>query len=367
MALWQLTRALNGNKSVIGIEQFSPLHTLGSYTGESRLFRVAVKEGAEFVPMALKSRELWQDLNAAAGKPVFLSTGALSIAPKGFPKLADTLDNAKRHQIPVRTLSGKQLTSSYPQFKLPHGYEAVLDELGGAIRPELAIAAAQKLSEEQGAELFFNTPVLSIVPQDDRILIETEREVWSAAVAIVAPGSWCTKLFPILKNHIHIRPLALSWFTPSDIENFVPEMLPVFMLDYLDGNGTLNHFYGAPSLDGATVKCSTDFFDELATDSVDKVPLAVPSETQSRISATVKEFFPTMYEGISRFEIHHDGFTRTGQPIIQRSEESSIVIATGMSGTGMKFAPYYGKAAAELALSTSDHSSLAPFKHDISI
>ena len=41
MALWQLTELALG-ASVLGIERFDRVHTKGSYSGESRLFRVAL-------------------------------------------------------------------------------------------------------------------------------------------------------------------------------------------------------------------------------------------------------------------------------------------------------------------------------------
>ena len=53
MTLWQLAKQ---GVDVLGIEQFGRVHTEGAYAGESRLFRVAAKEGELFTPALLRSR-----------------------------------------------------------------------------------------------------------------------------------------------------------------------------------------------------------------------------------------------------------------------------------------------------------------------
>ena len=83
MALWQLSKLAASGKKILGIEQYGQVHPHGGYAGESRLFRVAVKEGGELVPLAQRAREMWLELNAISGRDVFLPIGALSIGPKG--------------------------------------------------------------------------------------------------------------------------------------------------------------------------------------------------------------------------------------------------------------------------------------------
>ena len=60
MALWQL--ASTTRQKVLGIEQYGPVHPNGAYAGESRLFRVAAKEGELYIPILQRSRELWLEL-----------------------------------------------------------------------------------------------------------------------------------------------------------------------------------------------------------------------------------------------------------------------------------------------------------------
>jgi glycine/D-amino acid oxidase-like deaminating enzyme len=58
-ATWHLARL--GTK-VLGIDRYKPPHEFGSSTGETRLTRVAVGEGVEYSPLALRSNEIWREI-----------------------------------------------------------------------------------------------------------------------------------------------------------------------------------------------------------------------------------------------------------------------------------------------------------------
>src|SRR5271166_4650705 len=52
---------------VIGIDRFEPPHDQGSSHGETRITRQAIGEGREFVPLVLRSNQIWEELEAATG------------------------------------------------------------------------------------------------------------------------------------------------------------------------------------------------------------------------------------------------------------------------------------------------------------
>ena len=54
-ATWQLARR---GARVLGLDRFAPPHAQGSTHGESRITRMAVGEGLEYTPLALRSRGL---------------------------------------------------------------------------------------------------------------------------------------------------------------------------------------------------------------------------------------------------------------------------------------------------------------------
>src|SRR5258705_4772228 len=75
-AIYQLAK--RGHR-VLGIDQFTPPHDGGSSHGESRIIRQAIGEGEEYVPLALRSYELWREIEKATGKDLLTITGGLTL------------------------------------------------------------------------------------------------------------------------------------------------------------------------------------------------------------------------------------------------------------------------------------------------
>src|SRR5687767_2745770 len=76
-AAWQLAR--RGTR-VLGIDRHAPPHAHGSHCGESRITRKAIGEGDAYVPLALRSCEIWREIEAACGERLLEVTGGLWIS-----------------------------------------------------------------------------------------------------------------------------------------------------------------------------------------------------------------------------------------------------------------------------------------------
>lgn len=369
MALWQLTELAPGAK-ILGIEKFGRVHTKSSYAGESRLFRVALKEGGIFVPLIKKAREMWMELNERTGRDVFLPVGAISVAPADFKSMVKTMDVIEEFDLEHEVLDAQQLAERYPAFSpaSPEADEdiAIVDPQGGGIRPELAVALTQQIAIDAGAELLSHTDVASIKPSEGpggSTVIETNKGTYSADKVIVTAGSWASDLFPDLADDIKVHAIPLTWYVPLEIEDFLPENLPIFMRDVTTASGEVWHCYGAPSIDGYSVKVSHGNFEGEAPtpDTLTAFQTGELSEALSNIMATRSSaFFNGMLDDPARLTIHHDGFTADQNPIIDFAPgtDGSVALAVGMSGYGMKFAPIYGRMVAELAVNGS--SDLLP-------
>ena len=66
--------------SVLGIDRFSPPHTEGSSHGDTRITRLAIGEGAQYTPLAIRSHAIWRELERATGRSLLTTNGALIIS-----------------------------------------------------------------------------------------------------------------------------------------------------------------------------------------------------------------------------------------------------------------------------------------------
>ena len=68
---------------VLGIDRFDPPHVHGSTHGDTRITRLAIGEGAQYTPLAIRSHEIWRALEAQTGQSLLTLCGALYLAPSG--------------------------------------------------------------------------------------------------------------------------------------------------------------------------------------------------------------------------------------------------------------------------------------------
>ena len=73
-ALYQLAR--RGVKA-LGLDRFHPPHDRGSSHGETRITRLAVGEGEQYVQFVRRSHEIWRELEADTQEPLLRQVGAL--------------------------------------------------------------------------------------------------------------------------------------------------------------------------------------------------------------------------------------------------------------------------------------------------
>ncbi|PRI11231.1 N-methyl-L-tryptophan oxidase [Leucobacter massiliensis] len=340
MALWQLSK--REGLEVVGIEQFGRVHSHGSYAGESRVFRTAVHEGATYVRMIQRSRELWRELERESGRSIYAEVGCLSIAPEGFPDLETALGTVREFDLPHRMLSTEELRREYPQHTIFDGDVGLLDAHGGGLRPEVAVMSALDLAEANGAQLFFNTPVLGIEERSDGIVVRTTQGSWLADRVLLASGSWSTRLSPELNELLRLQVLGLTWFMPKRPEMFVPERFPAFLRDL----GPV-HFFGAPSFDGYAFKACTNPEWPVLRD-VDEVPAAHTRAELIKIGQRAAELFEGVNPEPVRESVHHCAYTPDRLPVVDRSDSGRLVTIAGLSGHGFKFSPQLGEWAAQL-------------------
>src|SRR5882724_8267149 len=77
-ACWQLARR---GVRVLGLEQFSLVHALGSSHGHTRMIRLAYYEHPDYVPLLRRAYQLWDQLEAISGQKLLYRTGGIYIGP----------------------------------------------------------------------------------------------------------------------------------------------------------------------------------------------------------------------------------------------------------------------------------------------
>src|SRR3954452_317292 len=104
--------------SVIGFEQFTPAHDRGSSHGKSRMIRQAYFEDPAYVPLVLRSYELWRALERKSGQDLLRITGVLSVGEENSKIISGTERAAARHGLALEKRSRGEIQQRYPSLRL---------------------------------------------------------------------------------------------------------------------------------------------------------------------------------------------------------------------------------------------------------
>lgn len=331
MLAWQLA---SRGVDVLAFEQFSPGHDRGAVGGETRLFRLAYAEGAQYVPLLRDSLRLWQELEAESGDAILTQCGGLAIGDPAEEYVSGLVKSARETGVAVEVLSKDQAAQRYPQHRLRDGEVAVLDEQAGFLRCEQAVLSATRVAERAGAEVLRYTEVTGIVEDGDSVLVHTAGGTHRVGEVVVCAGSWASRFLPgRLAAAVEPRRVLLSWFGTEAIDDYRPERFPIFI--HHSGGA---HVYGTPTVDGVMVKVAGAVTSHLVPE-----PAAVDRRHSldeiRAIADAVRQMLPGLHPEPVRTDAFTDLFTTDGEPLVGRIGGGRVLLATGHSGRGFKYAP----------------------------
>lgn len=289
--LYQLSkRGINS----LGIDQFEPPHTLGSSHGETRITRLAVGEGEEYVALAKRSHEIWAELEAISGQKIRTKTGGILLdsgldpwskhGVEGFWER--TLRYAQNQEISHRVIDHQEFKESYPPFLLPQTGKIYWEEEAGYLFPEVAIQTQLDLAQKQGATVWTSSKVTAIQAQGEYFQIQVEGKEILAKQVVLCAGGWVKDFLPFpTQKKLKICRQVLYWIAVeegySDWQQY-----PIWMWGY--GPAPEDFIYGFPSLDGRSIKMASESF----------VEVAHPDQLNREVSVEEQEiFWNTKVEG----------------------------------------------------------------------
>lgn len=356
--LYQLS--LSG-KRVLGIDQYSPPHIWGSSHGETRITRQAIGEGEHYVPFALRSHEIWRDIEAQVGTKLLFEIGGLIIGdPDGKELLHGkasflrrTIDTATKFKISHDILDYSALRSRFPQFNIAHNEIGYFEHGAGYVLPEECIKAQISLAQSKGAEIITGLSVLNVDPnsRNDRAIVRTAQGSFEAEKVIIAAGPWINNLVSGFGEYFKVYRQVLYWFAPKqDAAMFMPDKMPIFIWSFsgMDGDG----IYGFPAVGGASggVKLAREQYSALTTPQT-VVREVSKQEILDMYASYVKDKLPLLSEQCVKSASCLYTSTPDSEFVIQRHQNSeNIIFASPCSGHGFKHSASIGEALAQLAL-----------------
>ncbi|MDX2170580.1 MAG: N-methyl-L-tryptophan oxidase [Deltaproteobacteria bacterium] len=362
-ALYQLARR---GVAAVGIDRFTPPHARGSSHGETRITRLALGEGPQYVQFARRAHQIWRELEDATGRTLLRQVGCLisGAAQRGGAHgagdfLAQTIAVARQHGIAHEVLDSAELARRFPPLRWRGDERGCLEPGGGFVHPEACVEAQLECARRLGANTVCDERVLAWSADGSGVTVRTERATYRAAHLILAAGAWLPSLVAALAAQARVYRQVMYWFRPDgDPAWFRAGALPVFVR-LPDTDGAM--FYGFPLADedAETIKLAGEQFEHAAApDAIDDTVSAAEQAAMYALAAPhLRIAAPCVRAVACKYTVTPDfGFVIDHVP-----ESERVWLASACSGHGFKHSAAVGEALAEIAAGGSTRFDLSPF------
>jgi sarcosine oxidase len=351
--------------SVVGIDQYDPPHPYGSTHGETRMTRLAVGEGAEYVPLVRRSLELWREIEAQTGTRLLTQAGGLIMSRPGSWFFEGTRGLARRLEIEHEELSPVEVRERFPMFAVDEETQGYYEPQAGFVRPEDAVRAQLELARRGGAQLRSGERVLDWSASAEGVSVVTDRARYAAEQLVLCAGPWLPELFPEGRDLFAVHRQIQFWFPIRRGYEELREM-PVFVWDFGGERGGFVHFdgfYGFPAVDGPAggLKVATETY-ETTTEPDGRQHPPTPEETATMYRHCIEHRIPCLGPDPVRALSCLYTCTRGSRFVIDRHpEHEAVLIVSPCSGHGFKHSPAIGEAVAQWVTEGRPELDLEPF------
>ena len=347
-ACWHLSQQ---GYRVLGLDQYEVPHAFGSHHGHSRMIRLSYFEHPDYVPLLIRSYELWRELEKATSRDILTTTGGLYLSPENGVIVPGCLKASQEHGLDYQLLDQAELSKRFPQFTIPDGYRGFYESVAGVLLVEPAMESFFQLIRERGGTIQETEPVLSWRADEETVFVRTSMGEYSAARLIVTSGAWSSELLQGLGPGLEVTRQTMFWLRPPEALPAGASRFPAWFAETSSGKG----IYGFPVLPGQEGIKVADHNPGPVT-SLDSVDRSCREKDWEDFEATISPFLS--WELGRPLAMKTCLYTNSpdGHFIVDRHPEfPSVCFGAGFSGHGFKFAPVIGESLAHLA--TEGHST----------
>jgi sarcosine oxidase len=354
-----------GAGRVLGLERFEIGHPNGASEDHSRIIRRSY-HAPRYVELAAEAYRAWADLEADLGESLLVRTGGLDLFPAGSAIAStDYEESMAACGVPFEAMDGTEAMRRWPQW---HGLGRdmkVLYQADTGIAPASRCNDAHRtLAREHGATLRDRTRVTRVRDGGGGDLsvefmnTDGRRETVRCGSVVLAADSWTNELLDgfDLRLPLTTTKEQVIYFDAPDADAFAPERFPVWI--WMD----IPSFYGFPAFGLPGPKAAQDVGGPEVTP--DTRSFEPDPDAFDRVTAFVAKHLP----GAAGVPLQVKTCLYTLTPdrdfVLDRVPGHPKVLMALGAAHGFKFASWFGRVLAELAVTRTTASDISAFAAD---
>ena len=316
--------------------------------GHTRLIRHALGEGLHYVPLSLRSQEIWESIEKNTDEDSYKRTGVLTFGHSESEVVKTAIEAGEVYDLEKEVFSnGRDMNERFSGLNLPDDYIGIYEPNGGVIDANTVINFFKKRALDLGAELLTDTKVEKIeVITPEQVQVFTKNACYEAEKVIVTVGGHTENLLEKLGKKIASQASrrTVAWFE-SDEDLYSDETFPGFIGKVDDGYDC----YGFPSIKESGVKIGAyNFGHDSHVDDID-FEFGAYDEDENVVRHFLKNYMPGANGELIKGSVCIFQMTPDEQFIIDfHPDYKNMVIASGFAGHGFKFVPVVGEILAQL-------------------
>lgn len=337
---WTAWHLANAGAIVTLVDAYGPGNSRSSSGDESRILRCGYGRAEIYSRFALRSRELWCELDARNGSslPLWHPCGVLWLAPAGDPYATDTLSTLQRGRFPVEVVDRAALESRWPHLLADGADLLMLEPDGGVIMARRSVQALSTELARKGVTVRPGRAVRPAVPGRVSLVRLIDGTELRGEKFVFACGAWLSAVFPELLGPLitPTRQVVMYFGVPAGNDRFDSTGTPA-LIDFASG------MYAIPNLEHRGVKVGIDThgprFDP------DKDERVIDRESIGQARAWLARRLPALADApLVESRVCQYENTPSGDFLIDRHpDHDNVWVVGGGSGHGFKHGPAVGE------------------------
>jgi sarcosine oxidase len=345
---------------VLGIDQFDIPNDQASHSGYTRIIRKAYYEHPDYVPLLIRSYQLWKELEHQTGTKLYHETGILYLGEESSTVLQGCLESSRLYQIPVETWTRAKTVDKFPQFHYPENWISLWEPEAGYLNVNESIHSFYHTALQLGAHFHTNEKVLEWKQNEQGIEVRTNKGTYHADKLIFTSGAWTPDHLPSFDLPLKVTRQMLAWLNMNDVEYYSSPQFPCWFIH----DPEKGMYYGFPDAvlknqgEPPGIKIGLHVRGEITAPSA--IERTIGKQDEEIVTYFCDHYFPQAKEVQKNYKTCMYTNTPDEDFILDYLPNTNqrVVLACGFSGHGFKFAPVIGELLSQMVNNESSELNI---------